>query len=317
MKVLFLDYDGPVNIALWNADGTKCSYNFPKDNSVNHFQAVQWISEFCIKFGYEIVVTSTWRKSDNYAECLRNGGLRPDVVIQGRTESCSDVDYRIRRGTEIELYLKEHPDIEYYIIVDDEDIALDNQRNHFIHITDGYGFMLPDFEKASTIAYSDEEKGGSFWDRVDKIAGNTLLDQLSYELQLADIEHKAAVKKEKEARRKVQEAENAYNKELYKGKSCKFCRYSIVHEYSIDGWHNLCGHPDAPCTCCGGPCEHFKPHNAFTEYIDQNQWHFDNDGIAALENFCGDIMSDRIDNDTARLDKAKKIVEIIKTPISR
>ena len=60
-RVLFLDYDGVVNTPMWNEKGTICRYNMPKDGKVNNFQAVQWISEFCQKFHFQIVVTSTWR----------------------------------------------------------------------------------------------------------------------------------------------------------------------------------------------------------------------------------------------------------------
>ena len=62
-RVVFLDYDqdGVVNTSMWNGKGTRCTYNFPSDNKVNNFQAVQWLSEACQKFHYDIVVTSTWR----------------------------------------------------------------------------------------------------------------------------------------------------------------------------------------------------------------------------------------------------------------
>ena len=69
-RVLFLDYDGVVNTLMWNDKGTRVSYNFPKDNKVNNFQAVQWVSEFCLKCKYDIVVTSSWREDSNYKELI-------------------------------------------------------------------------------------------------------------------------------------------------------------------------------------------------------------------------------------------------------
>ena len=74
MNVVFLDYDGVVNTPLWDSEGKYCTYGFPEDNKVNNFQCVQWVSEFCQKFRYSIVVTSTWRFESNYKECLINGG---------------------------------------------------------------------------------------------------------------------------------------------------------------------------------------------------------------------------------------------------
>ena len=82
-RICFLDYDGVVNTPMWNAEGTVCSYGFPKQGKVNNFQAVQWLSEACQKFGYDIVVTSTWRLHDNYKDCLINGGLRAGMGYCG------------------------------------------------------------------------------------------------------------------------------------------------------------------------------------------------------------------------------------------
>ena len=147
VRVLFLDYDGVVNTPMWNEDGTKCRYNFPSDGKVNNFQAVQWISEFCQKYGYHIVVTSTWRLDSNYKECLTNGGLRNGIEILGRTESLNNKC----RVDEIKLYLESHPEIESYIIVDDEDDILEEQRPYFVE-TDGYvGFGLADVNKCERI----------------------------------------------------------------------------------------------------------------------------------------------------------------------
>ena len=83
--IVFLDYDGVVNTVIWEyiSDENKyrCNYADPHDNKVNNYQAVQWLSELCQRFKADIVVTSTWRKWDNYAQCLRNGGLREDIHI--------------------------------------------------------------------------------------------------------------------------------------------------------------------------------------------------------------------------------------------
>lgn len=149
MNVLFLDYDGVVNTPMWNEDGTRCSYNDPHNNKVNNFQAVQWISEFCQKANYCIVVTSTWRFYDNYKECLINGGLRKGIQIIGKTERLKDRDKR--RGYEIKAYLESHPDIEKYIIVDDEDSILEDQKKYFIQTDGCFGFGESDMFKCIQI----------------------------------------------------------------------------------------------------------------------------------------------------------------------
>lgn len=163
-RIVFLDYDGVVNTPMWNAEGTHCSYGFPKQGKVNNFQAVQWLSEACQKFGYDIVVTSTWRLDDNYKECLINGGLRKGIEILGRTPRFSGQP----RGSEIKAYLEEHPEILYYVIVDDEADILPEQCGHFIQTNGDTGFNLSEFKEFETIFEKDNKQGGSFPDKKQK-----------------------------------------------------------------------------------------------------------------------------------------------------
>ena len=74
MNVVFLDFDGVVNTPWWSRDESgdlKCKYNFPFDGKVNNWQAVQWVSEFCEKYNYDIVISSTWRK-EGLKVCFEN-----------------------------------------------------------------------------------------------------------------------------------------------------------------------------------------------------------------------------------------------------
>ncbi len=156
--------DGVVNTPMWNAEGTCCSYGFSKEGKVNNFQAVQWVSEACQKFGYDIVVTSTWRLWDNYKECLINGGLRQGIEILGRTPSLRGQP----RGAEIKRYIDEHPEILYYVIVDDEADILPEQRDHFIQTNGDTGFNLSEFKAFEDIFENDNIYGGSFPDKKQK-----------------------------------------------------------------------------------------------------------------------------------------------------
>ena len=143
---------------MWNEKGTGCRFNWPSDGKVNNFQAVQWLSEACQKFHYDIVITSTWRFHDNYKECLINGGLRNGIKILGKTPSLNHQS----RGAEIKAYLDSHPEITYYVIVDDEADILPDQVDHFIQTDDDTGFNYKDFRKFEEIFNKDLEQGGSF-----------------------------------------------------------------------------------------------------------------------------------------------------------
>ena len=149
---------------MWNAEGTHCSYNHNGHNKVNNFQAVQWLSEACQKFGYDIVVTSTWRLWDNYKDCLINGGLRKGIEVLGRTPRLRDVP----RGVEIKKYIEDHPEIQYYVIVDDEADMLPEQMGHFIMTNGDTGFNLSEFKRFEEIFESDNKRGGSFVNKQQK-----------------------------------------------------------------------------------------------------------------------------------------------------
>ena len=160
-RVLFLDYDGVVNTPMWNETGTKCRFNFPKDGKVNNFQAVQWISEFCQKFHFQIVVTSTWRLDSNWRECLINGGLREGITILDRTDDLWGSNEKYGRGEEIKKWLSEHPEIKYYIIVDDDISDMLEEQAPFIINTDmEIGFTIHDMKKAERIFIKERSKRG-------------------------------------------------------------------------------------------------------------------------------------------------------------
>lgn len=141
LKVVFLDYDGVVNVPMWNEEGTRCEYAWPKDNKVNCFQACQWVSEFCQKFGYKIVVTSTWRSHDNYIDCLYNGGLRKNIEVIGKTPHL----HKGTRTDEIKMWLNEHPEVDDYIIFDDDIIE---GLEHKQILCGCYGFDGDKYEEA-------------------------------------------------------------------------------------------------------------------------------------------------------------------------
>lgn len=116
-RVVFLDYDGVVNRKMWElVDGKYvCRFGYPEDGKVNDSQAVQWVSEFCEKYGYDIVVTSTWRKYPQWDNCLRAAGLRDNIKILGATSLPAR-----NRAEEIWDYLNQNPQIESYVIFDDK-----------------------------------------------------------------------------------------------------------------------------------------------------------------------------------------------------
>lgn len=128
MKVVFLDFDGVVNTRQWRQEENGkwvVRYNLASDGVVNDCQAVQWLSEFCEKYGYDIVVTSSWRliSGCDCENALRKAGLRDSVKVVGETadlENSRNLFQTRDRSHEIADYLINHPEIENYLILDDE-----------------------------------------------------------------------------------------------------------------------------------------------------------------------------------------------------
>ena len=150
MNVVFLDFDGVVNTPIWKRDDNyelHCEYNHPRDGYLNNFQAIQWVSEFCEKYNYHIVVTSTWRRFvEDLQELLDDSGLREGIKVIDRTEyyvGCS-------RGSEISDWLTKHPEVENYLIFDDED-DMDEHEFRLVKCNKMVGFTGDSFTQAVSL----------------------------------------------------------------------------------------------------------------------------------------------------------------------
>lgn len=154
MKIIFLDYDGVVNnLVFFDVNGEPTfGYIGPDgektvDRQVNDFQAIAWLNKIYREFHCSIVVTSTWRFRDDYAECLYRAGLNKNVPILGRTEKTSKFGHE--RGFEISDWLLANKDkykIDDFIILDD-DADMVHLSSHLIK-TDTYrGLGLHEYQK--------------------------------------------------------------------------------------------------------------------------------------------------------------------------
>ena len=114
MKILFLDCDGVIN----NQD-TFSKYkdaDFPIDKYMAFLVGKIKLDTDC-----EVVLSSSWRHSPGAVEFI-NKRIVPifDITPEGET-----------RGDEINEWLEDHPDVEKYAIIDDDDDMLDDQMENF------------------------------------------------------------------------------------------------------------------------------------------------------------------------------------------
>lgn len=112
MKILFLDFDGVLNLS--SQKGVDAS--FDRVSMVN--------LEFILNKepNLKIVVSSAWRHKGIEAvrEVLKNNGLDPRKVIDVTGEEQSE-DERDHRGYQVECWLKNHPEVKSFAILDDKD----------------------------------------------------------------------------------------------------------------------------------------------------------------------------------------------------
>lgn len=152
MKIIFLDFDGVIN-----SENSKGIIDETLCNRVKHIASYT---------GAKIVYTSSWRNSidikhDNF-HGIENYAISktPKLVIENIDEEKYNFPLSIPRGAEIKEWIYKNEDIiktemyeaEYdYVILDDDDDMLYEQRNNFIKIDPWKGITEKDVKKAIKI----------------------------------------------------------------------------------------------------------------------------------------------------------------------
>lgn len=161
MKVIFLDFDGPLNIMYheWDTYG-----------QVFHPEYIENLSYIIEKTGAKIVISSSWR-SDGLDRIREMWNFRnypgeiidttPKLLIPyknglmyfNQNEELPETIYTLARGNEIDFWLEKEAKrlnyiVEQYCIIDDDSDILFKQRNNFVQCSnnfddidniDGYG----------------------------------------------------------------------------------------------------------------------------------------------------------------------------------
>lgn len=129
MKIIFLDFDGVITIPpKWHINANKIKY----------------IKQIVDATEAKIVVSSSWRReniketiNDMIGEtkrCPRNKMIYWLIDnIYDVTSWFSDKKYNgTGRGGEIQTWLDKHPEVDNYVIIDDDNDMLDSQLYHFV-----------------------------------------------------------------------------------------------------------------------------------------------------------------------------------------
>lgn len=147
MKVVFLDIDGVVN-NLYITEDLQPVYFTEHNKRVSNTQAVRWLARLCLEFDAKIVISSTWRHAgiEVCRECLYNSGLPPEVEIIDFTPTY----YGEQRGKEIYDWLHCHPEVDKFVILDD-DTDMEPLYNYLVHCDHHKGFLGEEYNKAYSL----------------------------------------------------------------------------------------------------------------------------------------------------------------------
>lgn len=154
MKVIFLDFDGVIT-----TPKSKCKLDPEK---------MALVGRILDATGAKIVISSSWRRylledtikhitdTDNFF-VGGNPFPYPEAVV-GVTERMysfcypnNDRHFGLPRGCEIEHYLRQHSEIDNYVIIDDDQDMLLCQADNFVHTDGEEGITEKDVEKAIEI----------------------------------------------------------------------------------------------------------------------------------------------------------------------
>ena len=106
MKVIFLDVDGVLND--WDTSALS-KYLWYKKSCIEQLQLL------VKNTGAKIVVSSTWKYSDELLSKLKNVLEEYGMFVHDVTPDLDD------KPPEIRAYLEAHPEIEKYVVLDDDD----------------------------------------------------------------------------------------------------------------------------------------------------------------------------------------------------
>lgn len=139
MKVIFLDFDGVLNSVRSATAFGGYPWNVHPDSLKLFDQvAISLIRNFCIKYDISIVLSSTWRKSFTCEDL----GAALDLPIKDRTALHYSGN---NRGEEIQKYLDANTHIIEYVIIDDDNDMLEEQKHRFIQTCPYEGFQWKDY----------------------------------------------------------------------------------------------------------------------------------------------------------------------------
>jgi hypothetical protein len=147
-RVLFLDIDGVLNSKVYY----KYIYKPENGNSRIDPYCVILVRRLIEEFSLKVVITSTWRNGveNRLIRELQEHSLIDYLHEDGYTPVIRPAN----RGKEIELWLKNHPEVKDYIILDDNENLLEHQQSRFVKTSTYLGMVQERYNHARQLLLS-------------------------------------------------------------------------------------------------------------------------------------------------------------------
>lgn len=146
MKVIFLDFDGVIihNVKM------KCTNEEGRAFRAADPLCISLLNILIAATGAKVVISSTWRKHHKIewirAMLCRSGFKFPEEVISMTPDHTGIEWTSYLRGNEITAWLKLHPEVTNYVVLDDDGDNGPIPREKWVLIEDGWekGGVQPD-----------------------------------------------------------------------------------------------------------------------------------------------------------------------------
>ena len=136
-KILFLDIDGVLNSDAF------ADYMLEEDN-VDIFnedmldeRAIIQLKKIIMATDAEIVLSSSWRWYKDTRDKVHRQLQAKDIDFVDTTPL--EIDTAMSRGMEIKAWLEEHPEVERFVILDDDDLRIQEYVPYHVKTTFRYG----------------------------------------------------------------------------------------------------------------------------------------------------------------------------------
>lgn len=158
MKVIFLDIDGVIQ-------SPRYCVAMGQTGWLSAFEpaAMAFLAQLIELSDAKIVISSTWRMGLSSRELkmyFRVAGYKKIALSFHKDWATKEFNNK-PRGEEIKDWLDRNPEVDNYLILDDDADMLDEQKANFVQTSHEDGFLLSHFDRAKQILCSAKEEAAA------------------------------------------------------------------------------------------------------------------------------------------------------------